>query len=698
MIAYAVRRTLDSSFQRQSPAAYEVVVVDTAGRRLAGFPRAVRLAWSPAGDTLAVAIARTPWETLSGFDSIYVWSPRAGIFSQAQVSARRGPIGWAGPDTVLAGSWVQGPVDAIPLRTGAAAVSKHHGTDVSPDGLFSIYPTFGGLGVGVYEDRTGANYAYRSVELLRFPRLGEIGPARWVRSSRSGHALAISACPLSDSSPTPGRSRRNVSNCLTAFVDAGSERLLGWTHGRLIGLSSNGGAAVVERDTSFAFVGDSDWERGPVPKQPYPWKERGPVVSGPARPVLAFTMDQIRCCDNGRFPIALGYHPGLVYTVWPDGQTRLLPRHPSGYWASEAALNRTGDLIAITCVTGDSERRPSVLVADTSGAIVETFSGKARFRWNRDGTRLALIGKDVTIWDRRKGVTSKILIGADDESWSASGILMLRSHDRVLAFDPRSGDTTSTRHMAVDLSPDGRYSIDGVHYYAGTRVFDDRMQANITSCGWGEVSGLAGNLSADPFWSLAPDEPHHLWVNRCDSRFLGLEEGKLAGCDMALIDVDRMELVDAIEGKLLGRTADGRCAVVLRGSKFIVISLEPRTRRQPIANARTAARRKKAVLQAVVLQWSSWRFSRQPAKDDTVGVYRVDAEEGGWLPEWPRSGQGCGRGMKVRKVSDTGSVEIEYSSGRWNGSGTAVVVPESETRLTTNSSDGGYSLHLRVVR
>lgn len=270
LIAYTVNRTLSSGVQRESPDAYEVAVVDTVGQRVADFPRAIRLAWSPTGDTLAVAIARAPWEMLSNFDSILVWSPHDGVISRAVVSARRGPIGWAGPDTVLAGSWPQGPVDAIALRTGVVTASNHRGTEVSPDGLFSIYPTMGGLGVGVYEDRTGANFAYRSVELLGLPRLGDIGPAKWVRSSLSGHALAISACAPDNSTPKGRRNERNEVECLTGLVDAGSARLLGWTRGRLIGLSSNAREVVVGRDSSTVLVGEGDWERGPVPKQAEP--------------------------------------------------------------------------------------------------------------------------------------------------------------------------------------------------------------------------------------------------------------------------------------------------------------------------------------------------------------------------------------------------------------------------------------------
>jgi hypothetical protein len=274
---------------------------------------------------------------------------------------------------------------------------------------------------------------------------------------------------------------------------------------------------------------------------------------------------------------------------------------------------------------------------------------------------------------------------------------MLRSQDRVVRVDPQSGDTTITRHMAVDVSPDGQYSVDGTHFFAGPRVFDDRMQANITTCGWGEVGNIAGGLSGDPFWSTALDQPHHLWVNRCDPRFLGLEEGELAGCDMALLDVDQMKLVDAIEGKLIGRTADGHSVVVLRGNKFNVVSLESQRKAKPVSSARERSRGRKVLIQAVVLGWSSWRVSsRQPARNDTVGVYRVEAQEGDWLPEWSRFPSACGRGMKLRKVSDD-RVEIEYS-GTWSGSGVAVVTPEKETRLTTNSSDGGYYLHLRLAR
>jgi hypothetical protein len=697
MIAYTVNRSITSNVPRDSPEAYEVAVVDTAGNSLMAFSRAIRLAWSPAGDTLAVAISRAPGEMLSTFDSIVVWTPHGDVITRAHVSARRGSIGWAGPDTVLAGSWVQGPVDAIPLKTGIASVSKHRGTSVSADALFSIYPTMGGLGIGVYEDRTGANFAYRSVELLELPRLGEIGPARWVSSTRSAHALAISACPPVSTAPFGGR--RGTVGCLTALVEVGTLRLLGWTRGRLIGLSASGREAVVDRDSSLVFLGDGDWDRGPVPKQPYARAERRVTPARePHRPVLAFTTDQIRCCDNAMFVAALGYHPGLVYMVEAGGRLRALPNNPPDYWASEAELNRTADLIAIAGVTGDSERTPSIFVMNTSGAVVEHFKDRARFRWSRDGTRLALIGSaNVAIWDRRKGLICNVPVSADDEAWAESGALMLRSHNRVVNVDPQSGDTTLTRHMAVDVSPNGQYSIDGTHFYAGPRVFDDRMQANITRCGWGEVGDIAGGLSGDPFWSTAFGQPHHLWVNRCDPRFLGLEEGRLAGCDLALIDVDQMKLVDAIEGKLVGRTVDGHSVVVLRGNKFSVVSLESQRKAKPVSSARERSRGRKVLIQAVVLGWSSrWVSSRQPAQDDTVGVYRVEAQEGDWLPDWSQFHSACGRGMRLRKVSDD-RVEIEYS-GTWLGSGVAVVTPGKETRLTTNSRDGGFYLHLRLAR
>ena len=274
---------------------------------------------------------------------------------------------------------------------------------------------------------------------------------------------------------------------------------------------------------------------------------------------------------------------------------------------------------------------------------------------------------------------------------------MLRSQDRVVKVDPLSGDPTSTRHMAVDVSPDGRYSIDGTHFFAGPRVFDDGMQVNITRCGWGEVEDIAGGLSGDPFWSLAPGQPHHLWVNRCDSRFLGLEEGKLAGCEVALIDVDEMKPVDAIEGKVIGRTADRQSVVVLRGNKFSVVSLEPPVQAQPTTNAPATRRGPKVQIEAVVLRWSSWAVSREPARNDTVGVYRVEAQEGDWLPDWSQFPSGCGRGMRLRKVSDGGRAEIEYPEA-WRGPGVAVVTADSETRLTTNSFDGGFNLHLRLAR
>jgi hypothetical protein len=122
------------------------------------------------------------------------------------------------------------------------------------------------------------------------------------------------------------------------------------------------------------------------------------------------------------FVAALGYHPGLVYTVEAGGRIRALPNNPPDYWASEAELNSTSDLIAIAGVTGDSERKPSIFVMNTSGAVVEHFKDRARFRWSRDGTRLALTGSaNVAIWDRRKGLISNVPVSADDEAWRNLG-------------------------------------------------------------------------------------------------------------------------------------------------------------------------------------------------------------------------------------------------------------------------------------
>jgi hypothetical protein len=284
--------------------------------------------------------------------------------------------------------------------------------------------------------------------------------------------------------------------------------------------------------------------------------------------------------------------------------------------------------------------------------------------------------------------------------------MMLRIRDRVVRLDWRTSDTTGTAYKVVAASPDGDYSIDALHSWAGPRVFDDRVHTEITACSWAGVNALGWGLSGDPFWSPDPDLKHHLWINKCGG-VLGKSEGKLFWCELALIDVKRMVQIDSIPGRLVGRTADGRSVVLLRGDSLEVVSLESRTKSAG-AQKRLAedASKEKVRLRAVVTSWSSNKgllVAVATSAADTVGVYVVEVQSSDWLPDWTGSSPRCGRGMRVRRVIGQSQVEIEYDPGALRTdsqtlpAGLALVAAGSTMTLRTNSYDAGRSIRLSVV-
>lgn len=666
-----------------SSAAYEVAVADTAGHEMASFIGAVRFAWCPTVARLAIGIGCKPWIPVPPFDSVVVWEPEEGITSRSHVPASRGLLAWAGPDTVIVGSSVLGPARSYAWATGTIGRSNHRGAKVSPDGLYSIQG--GRLGIDVMNDRSGANNTYSVVELLGIRKLGAIGPADWMQSGESGHALAISVC-------TPS------GECRTGLVDVGAPSLMGWFTGKLIGLTADSREAVVADDSSFSFVGDNDWRRDPPPATPPPDASASAkrLPHSPGRGLLcAFTMHAVWGGDNGRLAVALGYRSGPVYVMGSDGRTRELVDRPDGFWPYQAMLNRSADLVAILGHASDPGP-VAVLVADSSGAVLTRFPGRSRFRWSRDGSRLALVGGDLLVWDRRKGEVRTIALRPDDEAWTTSGDLLLRIHDRVLRYNPNSGDTTRTSHRAVLASPDGNYSIDGF-VALGIRAFDDRRNAEITRCSWGNVHELLAGLCAPPLWSSDPSRKHHLWINRCDARLLGYDEGKLIGCETFLVDVETMERTESIDGKLISPTPDGRSIVVLRGDHLEVAPLEAGTNADVTTSRPGRSTGRTARLSVVVSQWGRG-FTR------TVGVDTLEVRDGDWLPDWTGNWWACDRGMRIRSVMDRDQVEIEYNPNELlvgsatTTPGVALLTSGATTSFRTNSADGGRTIQVRIIR
>jgi len=260
LVAYGVNRTGDPRLGLPGPDRYEVVVADTSGQELASIRGGVRLAWSPRGNVLAVAIGCDPWLPIPPFDSILVWQPGPEKPFSRHIPASRGKIGWAGPDTILIGASVLGPTNALSRRTGRVSSSWHVGTDVSPNGLYSIYPAYNRVSLGIYDDRTRSDYGDSIVGLLGIRKLGETGPACWVQYQGRRQTLVITVC----SSWREPEGQPSSRICRTGLVDVEDLRLLGWRHGRLVGPTADSRRVAIVHGEYVDIMDYEDWTAPPV--------------------------------------------------------------------------------------------------------------------------------------------------------------------------------------------------------------------------------------------------------------------------------------------------------------------------------------------------------------------------------------------------------------------------------------------------
>ncbi len=259
LLALEINRGGDGTTGDPSAADFEVVVADTSGDTADSLAGAVRSSWRPDGTELAVGIGCAPWTPTPAFDSVLVWNPRSHRVRGFRVPASRGLLGWDGGDVVLVDGSA-GPATALNVRTGAIRRAKHRGTNLSPDRSYSIGPSSGALGWGIYNDTTGADLAARAVKLLRLSKVDRT-QAAWVKYPGAGHLACVSACgPWVG--PEAGPRHRT---CRTGLVDVKLMHLVGWTDGRLIGSTSEGEQAVVFHGGAPRFLARSDWTAGPVP-------------------------------------------------------------------------------------------------------------------------------------------------------------------------------------------------------------------------------------------------------------------------------------------------------------------------------------------------------------------------------------------------------------------------------------------------
>jgi len=220
-----------------------VAVMDTAGALVADFPRGQSFKWSPDGSRLAVVYEREAAgrareavgkgrKKRSPSGGVRVWDRREGTErTYAQWPSR---VGWAGSDSLL----LQLPdkVVVLDLRKGGVAKTGHHGTVVSGDGRYSMWPGENGQDTRILEDETGLDITERLFGPLRREGLTEIRSAFWIRGSGMDHYMCVSGSDL-----IAGQDPR----CVTLILDAESGEEVDRFPGEALGPTADGRRAVL---------------------------------------------------------------------------------------------------------------------------------------------------------------------------------------------------------------------------------------------------------------------------------------------------------------------------------------------------------------------------------------------------------------------------------------------------------------------
>jgi hypothetical protein len=242
-----------------------VVVADLAGRTIGVEEHAVGCRWSPDGGSLALLMGKSTsrGDAAAG---IGTWDLRKKSRRYHRGDVDR--ISWGAEDTLYYG--LGGGFWAIHTGGGWPSKTRHHGIEVSPDGLYSMdRPGPHWSGVRIVHDRSGVDLSEPT-----FTALGSFTPKHtadpfWVKDA--GHLLCVSVCglwPQPDSTPEWA--------CRTGLVDVlTSELLVAWP-GMSLGPSADGqsvwitdGHAVTPRKlgertrASRVASGWPYWNRGP---------------------------------------------------------------------------------------------------------------------------------------------------------------------------------------------------------------------------------------------------------------------------------------------------------------------------------------------------------------------------------------------------------------------------------------------------
>jgi len=228
-----------------------VAVMDTAGTLLVDFPQGKSFAWSPDGMRLAVvlprqaapaprarggraAAKRRPWAEPRYRAGVAVWDRHDGSLKTFLRFPSR--TAWAGNDSLL----LQYPDSVLVLqpRSGTVTRTAFHGSVISPDARFAMWPGGDGEDTRIYDEARGERITDALFAPFHQEDKAQIRSAFWVRGRGADHLMVISGC---DGIQYPEPS------CGTRVIDVSTGDVLKSFRGEAIGPTADGRGAVVFR-------------------------------------------------------------------------------------------------------------------------------------------------------------------------------------------------------------------------------------------------------------------------------------------------------------------------------------------------------------------------------------------------------------------------------------------------------------------
>jgi hypothetical protein len=211
-------------------------VLDTDGELATYFPRGATFAWSPGGTRLAVIVPGTGAPGSFAGPGLILWDRRNRSVRTFGVLPSR--VGWAGEDSLLL--QLGDRVDVIDPASGLSARTGHHGTIVSPDGLYSMRSE-ADHETQIIEDESGLDVTDRLFGPPRSHGLLQIRSAFWVLGDGADHLMCVSG-----SDNLYGGNPR----CVTAIIDASTGETIETFPGEALGPTGDGKMTVVLRHES----------------------------------------------------------------------------------------------------------------------------------------------------------------------------------------------------------------------------------------------------------------------------------------------------------------------------------------------------------------------------------------------------------------------------------------------------------------